>query len=159
MSIAELESYFKGFTSHEDIQTAIFGSVDDLLDGLPLLKEADYPVLFVPFFTRLTDENDADYTWDNLSLMVALYKPWPKGTPHTMRNSILAELEPIMNEVIGKIYEDINEELFPIQSDMGLKGDGPNISEPLAPNRLIGWVYEFQFLQTSQIKHNPAKWQ
>ncbi|UZR93130.1 hypothetical protein [Chondrinema litorale] len=137
----------------------MFGSIDDLLDELPSKQEEEYPLLFVPYFTRQSKENEAEFKYDILSFMITLYKPYGKDEGKSTKNSILTELEPIINELIGKLHFDMEEEVFPIRQAIDFKGNGPNISEPIAPNDLIGWAYEFDIMIQSSIQHNPDSWQ
>lgn len=157
MTYQEYKNYFSGLDAHQDINSVVVGTVDDLLHECKLYKANDYPVLFVPpLSTQNNLENDnpiGDYTG-----MVTIYKPFPKNAKQSEKDSILIELETIINDVAAKIITDIEEEIFPIDTTMDLRSQGPGISEPLGSPRLIGWVWEFSFKAVSPIRHNAAKW-
>lgn len=144
--------------SHSGIQTAVFGSIDELLQGLRSYKEADYPLLFVPEYSVSPEENRADYRHERVEMIFTLYKPYPKNATHELRHQILSELEPIIRDVAGKVFEDIETQTTPMERFHNFRLTGPNLSEPLGPNRLIGYAIELSFSQTSSIRHRPEMW-
>lgn len=157
--ISELEAYFKSYISHDLINKVMFGGLDDFLDALPSTKSIEYPLLYVPYYTRRLDENQSDMHSENLSFMMAIYEPLPKNKGKEKRSEVLDRLETIIRDCIGRLVHDHESGGMPIRRSIGFKGDGPNVSEPIAPNNLIGWAYGFDIMFESNIHHNTAAWQ
>jgi hypothetical protein len=158
-SISDIKTYFESYAAHSNISKVMFGSLDDFIDSLPTTKAAQYPLMYVPYYTRTLGENQADLHYETLSMMMTLYEPLGKNKGKAERHRILDKLEPIIKECIGRLIYDYEAELFPIKQSIDFKGNGPNVSEPIAPNNLIGWAYEFEVMVVSDIQHNPAVWQ
>ncbi|MEM1134940.1 MAG: hypothetical protein AAGI07_03805 [Bacteroidota bacterium] len=158
-NIQSVKAYFDSYDTHNQIKSVIFGSIDDLLDVLPNKKAADYPLVYVPYYSRQLSENQADFQYETLSFMMALYEPFNKNKGKEERQIKLRKLEEIMNDMIGRLVYDFEEEIFPIKQHIDFKGNGPNVSEPLAPNNLIGWAYEFEMLIHSTIHYKAEVWQ
>lgn len=158
MNYSEIKAYVESMANHNEINTAIFGSIDELLGGLRTYKNVDYPLLFVPEYSVSPQENQADYRFETITMLFTLYQPFPKNAAHADRHQILAELEPIIRDVAGKICEDIENESFPVQRYHEFQLQGPNISEPVGTNRLIGYALELSFIQTASIRHRPEMW-
>jgi len=152
------KAYFETLVAHPKINKVEFSPIDALLDGLPNLEATDYPVLFVPYYDRSAAANRADWQYDTLSFVVTVYKPFDPEEKAAARHALMVELEQIMNEVAAKIYRDLNDETFPATQIADFSVRGPNPSEPLSPNHLIGWAFEFDVVMNTSITHNPDLW-
>lgn len=158
MNYQELKTYIETFATHNQLNNAFMGSLDELLSGLRTKKDDDYPLLFVTEPINDTTTNEADTTLQTVTLTFTVLGKKKKGFTHDDRANLLATLEPIINDVIGKLDEDIYQETFPIKRYAEVQGRGPNIAEPIGPSALIGWTYEMEFTHQSTIQFNPDNW-
>lgn len=154
-----LKSYFEGFVAHPQINGALYGGLDEFFDKIK--AKADpiaYPFFYVPVRFSNADFNNADLNFNRMVFLLNLYKPWKKTAAQADWHDIVEELEPIMDAVIGKVFNDIDEQTAPWRRDTDYKGRGPNISEPTTSDRLVGISFELTIIQQSAVYYDPEIW-